>query len=116
MFESKLNSFPQFTTEIDGINVHYIHAKPNAKAKRVVPLLLVHGWPGSVLEFLKIIPMLTEDPDLAFEVVAPSIPGYGFSSAPAQEGFDAVQAAKQVISAKLESRRGDIFSLDTVAP
>ncbi|MCC2110780.1 MAG: epoxide hydrolase, partial [Hyphomicrobiales bacterium] len=81
--EAELNAFPQFKVEIDGIGVHFIHVQgkgPNPK-----PLLLSHGWPGSIVEFAAIIPMLTDpaafggDPADAFTVVAPSLPGYGFS-------------------------------------
>ncbi|KAI1719848.1 alpha/beta hydrolase fold domain-containing protein [Ditylenchus destructor] len=105
-YEEKLNSFPQFTTQIEGLKVHFIHAKPPSKAgyKRVIPLLIVHGWPGNVFEFYKIIPMLT-DPrtylqgkglpdDLAFEVIAPSIPGYGWSEQPRKSGFDQLATAR----------------------
>src|SRR6476469_4582859 len=80
-WESKLNGFPQFTLPIRGIDVHFIHArsrKPNA-----MPLLLSHGWPGSVFEFHKIIPLLTEH----FTVVAPSLPGYTLSFKPGQQRF-----------------------------
>jgi microsomal epoxide hydrolase len=82
--EAELNAFPQFKTQIEGLQVHFIHVKPPTnKYKRVVPLLLAHGWPGNVYEFYKIIPIYTDPEkhglgtDLAFEVVAPSIPGYG---------------------------------------
>ena len=90
---ARLNAFPQFKlpveTERGTISIHFIHAvSPHANAK---PLLLTHGWPGSVFEFHKIIPMLTEpenhggSAEQAFHVVAPSIPGYGFSSAPTRQ-------------------------------
>ncbi|KAI1696849.1 alpha/beta hydrolase fold domain-containing protein [Ditylenchus destructor] len=105
-YEEKLNSFPQFTTQIEGLKIHFIHAKPPSKAgyKRVIPLLIVHGWPGNVFEFYKIIPMLT-DPrthlqskelpdDLAFEVIAPSIPGYGWSEQPRKSGFSQIATAR----------------------
>jgi len=101
-----LNSFPQFHTSIDGLNIHYLHAKPEHTAgRKIVPLLLVHGWPGSVVEFLDMIPLLTAgDQDYAFEVIAPSIPGYAFSSAPTRPGFDLQQAAN--IFSKLMMRLG----------
>jgi len=90
-WEEKLNGFNQFTTEIDGVRIHFIHQRsPNPEAK---PLLLVHGWPGSVVEFYKIIGPLTEpekfggDPKDAFHVVAPSLPGFGFSGAPEEPGW-----------------------------
>lgn len=98
--EKMLNKFPQFVTNVDGINVHFLHVKPDsklAKGKTVLPLLVSHGWPGSVIEFVKIIPMLTtpaKDSDFVFEVVAPSIPGYGYSSAPAKSGFHAGHCAR----------------------
>ena len=68
-----------------GLDIHFIHAKPNnTEGKRVLPLLIVHGWPGSIMEFYKIIPLLTSpkpEHDFVFEVIAPSLPGFGFSSA-----------------------------------
>ncbi len=86
--EAALNAFPQYTTAIDGIDVHFLHVA--GKGPRPVPLLLSHGWPGSVLEFLKIIPLLTDpaahggDAADAFTVVAPSLPGYALSFRPGQ--------------------------------
>lgn len=89
--EVKLNAWPQFMTNIDGIDIHFIHVKsrnPNA-----LPLLIIHGWPGSVIEQLKIIGPLT-DPTAyggraedAFDVVIPSLPGFGFSSRPTEPGW-----------------------------
>jgi len=87
--ERALNALPQFTAEIDGIDLHFIHAKGEGPAP--LPLLLSHGWPGSIVEFQRIIPMLTDpvrfggDPMDAFTVVAPSLPGYGFSFAANQK-------------------------------
>ena len=81
--EAELNAFPQFKVEMDGIGLHFIHAE--GKGPRPMPLLLSHGWPGSIVEFARILPMLTDpaafggDPADAFTVVAPSLPGYGFS-------------------------------------
>ncbi|KRY88997.1 Epoxide hydrolase 1 [Trichinella pseudospiralis] len=91
-------------TQIEGLNVHYIHAKPaeDSKYDTVYPLLLVHGWPGSISEFLKIIPILI-DPmkhsigygkKYAFEVIAPSIPGFAWSDAPKRKGFGPAAAAR----------------------
>jgi len=93
--EKLLNSFPHFTTEISGLQVHFIRAQPKPKKGQVVlPLLLVHGWPGSVIEFLDIIPILVKGNEkVAFEVIAPSIPGYAFSSSPTKKGFNAKEAA-----------------------
>ena len=94
--ETFINNVPQFTTRIDGLDIHFLHAKPKSESgKKIVPLLLVHGWPGSFVEFLDIIPLLTAgNSELAFEVVAPSIPGYGFSSAPQKPGHNAAHTAK----------------------
>ena len=82
-WEAKLNEFPQFTTKIDYQNVHFLHVRsPEAGA---TPLMLIHGWPGSIVEFLDLVGPLTDprahggDPTDAFHVVAPSIPGFGFS-------------------------------------
>ena len=84
--EAQLNQFPQFTTSIDGQNVHFLHVRsPEADA---LPLIITHGWPGSVVEFMQVIDPLTNprdhggDPADAFHVVAPSIPGYGFRVRP----------------------------------
>ncbi|MEH6581721.1 MAG: epoxide hydrolase family protein [Halioglobus sp.] len=89
-FEKKLNSWPQYTTEIDGIDIHFIHRKsPHEEA---LPLIISHGWPGSVAEFHKVIDALA-DPTAhggkaedAFHVIAPSLPGFGFSGKPKQTG------------------------------
>jgi microsomal epoxide hydrolase len=81
--EAALNAFPQFRVAIDGIDLHYLHVP--GKGKNPMPLLLLHGWPGSVFEFLEIIPRLTDparfggNADDAFTVIAPSLPGYGLS-------------------------------------
>jgi pimeloyl-ACP methyl ester carboxylesterase len=89
--EAKLNALPQFTTEIDGLDVHFIHVK--SSQQNALPLIVSHGWPGSVIEQLKIIEPLTNPtehggsaPD-AFDVVIPSLPGYGFSGKPAATGW-----------------------------
>jgi pimeloyl-ACP methyl ester carboxylesterase len=95
--EAKLNAFRQFTVPLAGIDVHFIH-EPGV-GPNPTPLLLSHGWPGSVFEFHKIIPMLTDparfggDPDDAFTVVAPSLPGYTFSFHPGQARFSVEQIA-----------------------
>jgi len=89
--EATLNSWPQFITTIDGVNIHFIHVRsrhPNA-----LPLIITHGWPGSVVEQLKLIAPLTDPTAFggraadAFDVVIPSLPGYGFSSAPTETGW-----------------------------
>jgi len=79
-YESRLNEVPQFTTTIDGQVIHFVHVR--SKAPDATPLLLTHGWPGSFLEFLGLIGALTnpDDPSDAFDVVIPSLPGFGFST------------------------------------
>jgi pimeloyl-ACP methyl ester carboxylesterase len=96
--EAKLNALPQFVTEIDGIDIHFIHVRsrhPNA-----LPVIVTHGWPGSIIEQLKIIDPLT-DPTAhggtaedAFDIVIPSVPGFGFSGRPAGTGWDPDQIAR----------------------
>jgi len=106
--ERALNQFEQFKTNIDGLNVHFIWRK--SKERNAFPLLITHGWPGSVAEFTKIIGPLA-DPvayggraEDAFDVVAPSIPGYGFSDKPRTPGYNAAKMAE--IEAKLMARLG----------
>jgi epoxide hydrolase len=89
--EARLNALPQFTTRIDGLDIHFLHARsPHVDA---TPLLLTHGWPGSFVEFLDVIEPLTDPPAHggraadAFHVVIPSVPGYGFSSRPTETGW-----------------------------
>ena len=89
--EAKLNRFPQFKTEIEGLDIHFIHVKsPEPSA---VPLIMTHGWPGSIVEFQKVIEPLTNpaahggDPKDAFHLVCPSLPGYGFSDKPTEPGW-----------------------------
>ncbi|MHA6645397.1 epoxide hydrolase family protein [Mesorhizobium sp. A623] len=89
--EAKLNALPQFVTEIDGLDIHFIHVR--SKHPDALPLLIIHGWPGSVLEMLKVIDPLT-DPTAhggkaedAFDVIIPSMPGYGFSEQPTESGW-----------------------------
>lgn len=93
--EARLNAFPQFKVRLSGIDLHYLHV-PGVRASGApepLPLLLSHGWPGSVFEFLDLIPKLTDparfggDPTDAFTVVVPSLPGYGLSFAPGQPRF-----------------------------
>ncbi|KAK2922041.1 epoxide hydrolase 1 [Channa argus] len=91
-----LNKYPHFKTKIEGLDVHFIHVRPpHHENQKVLPLMLVHGWPGSFFEFYKILPLLTQNQDgVAFEVICPSIPGYGFSEAPHKQGFDSLAAAR----------------------
>jgi microsomal epoxide hydrolase len=96
--EAKLNAFRQFTVPLAGIDVHFIHEQ--GKGPAPMPLLLSHGWPGSVIEFHKVLPMLTDparfggDPADAFTVVAPSLPGYVFSFKPGQKRFSLEEIAE----------------------
>lgn len=91
--EARLNALPQFKVRLHGIDVHFLHVA--GQGPDPCPLLLLHGWPGSVLEFLELIPRLTDparfggDPADAFSVVAPSLPGFGLSFAPGQPRFSA---------------------------
>jgi pimeloyl-ACP methyl ester carboxylesterase len=96
--ESRLNAYPQFTTEIDGQNVHFLHVRsPEPDA---LPLIVTHGWPGSIVEFLDIIGPLTDprahggDPSMAFHLVIPSIPGYGFSGPTREAGWSNYRIAR----------------------
>ena len=104
--EEHLNSFPHFVTHIDEHRIHFIHQA--GKGPAPIPLVLTHGWPGSIIEMLKIIPLLTDpaahgaDPADAFTIIAPSIPGYGFSSRPTETGTSVFAVAD--IWAKLMTR------------
>ena len=90
--EARLNALPQFTTEIDGVDIHFIHVK--SRHENALPLIITHGWPGSVIELLGVIGPLTDpaahdgSADDAFDLVVPSLPGYGFSAAPTEAGWD----------------------------
>ena len=100
--EAKLNAFRQFTVPLAGIDLHFIHEP--GKGPNPMPLLLCHGWPGSVMEFHKLLPMLTDparfggDPADAFTVIAPSLPGYAFSFKPCQRRFS-IEEIAEVFSA-----------------
>jgi pimeloyl-ACP methyl ester carboxylesterase len=96
--EAKLNAVPQFTTEIDGVVIHFIHVK--SRHENALPLIMTHGWPGSVIELLETVGPLT-DPTAhggaaedAFDLVLPSLPGYGFSGEPAELGWEAGRVAR----------------------
>jgi pimeloyl-ACP methyl ester carboxylesterase len=96
--EAKLNALPQFTTEIDGVDLHFIHVK--SPHENAMPLVITHGWPGSVIELLEVVGPLT-DPvahggraEDAFDLVLPSLPGYGFSAEPAETGWDPGRVAR----------------------
>jgi pimeloyl-ACP methyl ester carboxylesterase len=75
--EDKINQYPNYMAEIDGIKIHFLHIK--GKGKTSVPLIITHGWPGSFMEMSKIIDPLTTDPEFSFDLIIPSIPGFGFS-------------------------------------
>jgi pimeloyl-ACP methyl ester carboxylesterase len=96
--EARLNSFPNFITEIDGLDIHFIHAR--SKHENALPIIITHGWPGSIVEQLKVIEPLTNPTAHggtaadAFHVVVPSLPGYGFSGKPTAPGWNPVSIAK----------------------
>jgi len=96
--EARLNSLPQFITEIDGLDIHFIHVR--SKHKNALPLIVTHGWPGSIIEQMKIIDPLTNPTahggraEDAFDVVIPSMPGYGFSGRPTTTGWDPAHIAR----------------------
>jgi pimeloyl-ACP methyl ester carboxylesterase len=96
--EAKLNALPQFTTEIDGLDIHFIHVRSNHES--ALPLIVNHGWPGSIIEQLKIIDPLTNptahraSASDAFHVVIPSMPGYGFSGKPTSTGWGPERMAR----------------------
>ena len=96
--EAKLNALPQFMTEIDGLDIHFIHVR--SKHENALPLIVTHGWPGSIIEQMKIIDPLTNptahggNASDAFHLVIPSIPGYGFSGRPTTTGWDPVHIAR----------------------
>ncbi|RYG37231.1 epoxide hydrolase [bacterium] len=91
--EAKLNGLDQFTAEVDGISLHFVHQK--SRHKEAIPLLLSHGWPDSFWRFEKLIPLLTDPEDSAdaFHIVAPSLPGYGFSGYPSEPGWNPTRIA-----------------------
>ncbi|WP_240312686.1 epoxide hydrolase family protein [Flavihumibacter solisilvae] len=100
--EDKLNSYPNFITSIDGLDIHFIHVR--SKHPNALPLIVTHGWPGSVVELLKIIDPLTNPtayggkPEDAFHLVIPSLPGYGFSGQPTEGGWEPERIAKAWIT------------------
>jgi epoxide hydrolase len=97
-FEARLNGFAQYRTAIDGLDIHFLHVRsPHADA---LPIVITHGWPGSIIEFLAIIEPLTDptahggEAQDAFHVIAPSLPGFGFSGKPAEPGWDSARIAR----------------------
>jgi len=109
--EARLNTFPQYRTEIDGLRIHFLHVR--SPEPGALPLILTHGWPGSVVEFAEVIGPLTDpaahgaDPADAFHVVAPSLPGYGWSDKPASTGWgiERIAAASATLMARLGYQR-----------
>jgi pimeloyl-ACP methyl ester carboxylesterase len=97
-FESRLNAVPQFMTEIDGLDIHFIHVR--SKHEGALPLIITHGWPGSVIEMLNVVGPLTDptsyggNAEDAFDLVIPSMPGYAFSGRPTTTGWDPVHIAR----------------------
>jgi pimeloyl-ACP methyl ester carboxylesterase len=100
--EARLNAVPQFTTEIDGLDIHFIHVR--SQHRDALPLIITHGWPGSVIEMLNVVGPLSDptahggSAEDAFDLVIPSIPGYGFSAKPATTGWDPVHIARAWIA------------------
>jgi pimeloyl-ACP methyl ester carboxylesterase len=96
--EARLNALPQFVTEIDGLDIHFIHVR--SRHDEALPLIVTHGWPGSVIELLSVIEPLTDptafggSAEDAFDVVIPSLPGYGFSAHPAEPGWGPERIAR----------------------
>jgi pimeloyl-ACP methyl ester carboxylesterase len=109
--EAKLNALPQFVTEIDGLDIHFIHVR--SRHEDALPLVITHGWPGSIIEQLKVVEPLTDptahggDASDAFHLVIPSLPGYGFSAKPTATGWDPVRTARAwvVLMKRLGYRR-----------
>jgi pimeloyl-ACP methyl ester carboxylesterase len=109
--EARLNAFPQFRTTIDGLGIHFVHVR--SPQEDALPLIITHGWPGSIVEFHKVIGPLADpaahggDPADAFHVVCPSLPGYGFSDKPARDGWgvDRIARAWAELMARLGYRR-----------
>ncbi|GAA4670821.1 epoxide hydrolase family protein [Phytohabitans rumicis] len=97
-FEAKLNALPQYTTGIDGVEIHFIHVR--SQHENALPLVMTHGWPGSVAELLGVVGPLTDPtahggtPEDAFHLVLPSLPGYGFSGEPTELGWDSGRIAR----------------------
>ncbi|MHA7833766.1 MAG: epoxide hydrolase family protein [Algiphilus sp.] len=124
--EARLNQWPQYRTEVDGLRIHFLHVpSPEPDA---TPLLMTHGWPGSIVEFHKVLGPLTDprahggDPGDAFEVICPSLPGYGFSDKPRETGWgvERIAGAWAELMARLGHRRylaqgGDWGSMVTTA-
>lgn len=124
--EAQLNALPQFITEIDGLHIHFIHVR--SRHRNALPIIVTHGWPGSVVEQLKIIDPLVNPTahggaaSDAFDVVIPSVPGYGFSGKPTETGWDAprigrawIELMKRLGYSRFVAQGGDIGSAITQA-
>src|SRR5687768_14308963 len=122
--EARLNALPQFTTEIDGVKIHFIHVR--SRHENALPLIMTHGWPGSVIELLETVGPLTDPtahggtPEDAFHLVFPSLPGYGFSSEPTELGWDSGRIAlawtelmKRLGYTRYVAQGGDVGALVT---
>jgi len=122
--EARLNALPQFTTEIDGVKIHFIHVR--SRHENALPLIMTHGWPGSVIELLETVGPLTDPtahggtPEDAFHLVLPSLPGYGFSSEPTELGWDSGRIAlawaelmKRLGYTRYVAQGGDVGALVT---
>ena len=96
--ETYLNSFPQFKTQVEGLDIHFVHIK--SSSAKAIPLMLVHGWPGSYIELLKVVPKLKDK----FELIIPSLPGYGFSESSSKSGLSSFHIGR--IFVKLMNRLG----------
>src|SRR4029077_9484801 len=97
-FEARINAFPQYRTQIDGVGIHFIHVR--SPQQNALPIILTHGWPGSVVEFMEVIGPLSDPTryggraEAAFHVVVPSLPGFGFSDKPVETGWDVNRIAR----------------------
>jgi len=105
--EARLNAYPQFITEIDGVDIHFIHVR--SKHANALPVIITHGWPGSIIEQMKVIGPLTDPTSFggtaadAFDVVIPSLPGHGFSGKPTELGWDPIRIARAWIMLMLHA-------------
>ncbi len=122
--EARLNALPQFTTTIDGVDIHFIHVR--SRHENALPLIMTHGWPGSVIEMLETVDPLTDPtahggtPEDAFHLVLPSLPGYGFSGEPTELGWDSGRIAhawaelmKRLGYTRYVAQGGDVGALVT---
>ena len=124
--EARLNALPQFTTEIDGVDIHFIHV--TSRHENALPLIMTHGWPGSVIELLEVVGPLTDptahggSAEDAFDLVLPSLPGYGFSGEPTELGWETARTGRawaelmhRLGYARYVAQGGDVGALVTDA-